>query len=352
MPKGGTYMNRSGIEWCDHTWNPVTGCRHGCPYCYARKMTARFSGDVRINMMAERDYSMVPAADGGGDLYVLDAPMVNETGSILAYPFGFEPTFHRYRMGIPEKLKMGKNIFVGAMSDMFGEWVPDAWLDEVFETCKEYPVHNYLFLTKNVRRYCEYGVPTAGNMWYGTSITRESEADRFNFLPAGCRTFVSIEPLLEDIDPGNHNIMFRQADWIIIGAETGRKTEKVVPEAGWVRDIVREADAAGIPVFMKESLVPVVGEQDMRRDFPGQLQGSELSPGLRKKLFGVCVECGADRKKSDMVALLARERRGEQPRQFCYMCRECLGVFCGRHGIEMPFGQKERGGSEDEDRQG
>lgn len=22
-------MNKSGIEWCDHTWNPITGCKHG-----------------------------------------------------------------------------------------------------------------------------------------------------------------------------------------------------------------------------------------------------------------------------------------------------------------------------------
>ena len=29
-------MNRSKIEWCDHTWNPVTGCNHNCSYCYAR----------------------------------------------------------------------------------------------------------------------------------------------------------------------------------------------------------------------------------------------------------------------------------------------------------------------------
>ena len=27
-------MNKSLIEWCDFTWNPVTGCQHGCPYCY------------------------------------------------------------------------------------------------------------------------------------------------------------------------------------------------------------------------------------------------------------------------------------------------------------------------------
>ena len=38
-------MNKSKIEWCDHTWNPITGCRHNCSYCYARRMTARFAGD-------------------------------------------------------------------------------------------------------------------------------------------------------------------------------------------------------------------------------------------------------------------------------------------------------------------
>ncbi|MDE6981620.1 MAG: phage Gp37/Gp68 family protein, partial [Lachnospiraceae bacterium] len=65
-------MNRSKIEWCDHTWNPITGCRHECPYCYARTMTARFAGDVRLNKMAKKDYLMMSDADGGEDLYVLD----------------------------------------------------------------------------------------------------------------------------------------------------------------------------------------------------------------------------------------------------------------------------------------
>ena len=29
-------VNKSKIEWCDHTWNPITGCNHGCHYCYAK----------------------------------------------------------------------------------------------------------------------------------------------------------------------------------------------------------------------------------------------------------------------------------------------------------------------------
>ena len=52
-------MNETKIDWAEMSWNPVTGCRHGCPYCYARRTAHRF--DAR---MEDR------AAVGG--LHVLD----------------------------------------------------------------------------------------------------------------------------------------------------------------------------------------------------------------------------------------------------------------------------------------
>ena len=61
-------MNKSGIEWCDHTWNPITGCRHGCSYCYADKMSLRFCGNMKRNMLQTDQYRME------GDLFVLDEP--------------------------------------------------------------------------------------------------------------------------------------------------------------------------------------------------------------------------------------------------------------------------------------
>lgn len=329
-------MNRSKIEWCDHTWNPITGCRHDCKYCYARRMTDRFAGDVRMNLMAKKDYTLVPAADGGEDLYVLDAPMLNETGSPLVYPFGFAPTLHRYRMNIPGKLKMGNNIFVGAMSDIFGKWVPDDWLDDMFSVCTQYPIHNYLFLTKYPQRYEQYGIPKGENMWYGTTITRKNEIGRAMYLPAGRRKFVSIEPLMEDIEPENNYLMFRCIDWVIIGAETGRRKDKTVPQLEWIRKIVLESDKNGIPVFMKDSLIPIVGEENMRRDFPEQLRHSEISPKMKKKLFDVCAECKVHLKKSGMITLLARSKRGEQPKQFGFMCRECFKKFCEGLGLDLP----------------
>lgn len=329
-------MNRSKIEWCDHTWNPITGCRHECPYCYARTMTARFAGDVRLNKMAKKDYSLVPAADGGKEVYVLDKPMINETGSPLVYPFGFEPTLHRYRMETLKKLKMGNNIFVGAMADVFGEWVPRSWIMDILEVCSQQPQHNYMFLTKNPKRYNEVGVPSASNLWYGTSITKESEMGRIRELPSYKSTFVSFEPLLEDVCPEWYGEIFKHLGWIIIGAQTGRRKDEFIPDAEWIDKLVRQADIAKIPVFMKDSLVPIVGEQGMRRDFPEQLRHPEISPKMQKKLFDICAECKACLKKSDMITLLARSKRGEQPKQFGFMCKECFKKFCKVLNLDLP----------------
>lgn len=335
--KGDMLMNRSKIEWCDHTWNPITGCRHDCKYCYARRMSARFAGDVRLNKMAKKDYLRMPAADGGKDLYELNAPMMNETGNPLVYPFGFEPTFHKYRMDIPQKLKMGNNIFVGAMSDVFGKWVRDAWIDEIMQVCKDNPIHNYLFLTKNPERYGQYGVPTgADNMWFGTTVTREAEIGRVIHLPMECKRFVSIEPLLEDIRPEEHQQFFKHVDWVIVGAETGRNKNKIVPQREWIMRIVLVADAAGIPVFMKNSLLSVVGEKNMRQEFPIQLQHVKMSPKMKKKLFDVCAECKDWLKKSDMITLLARSKRGERPKQFGFMCKGCFKKFCENLELKIP----------------
>lgn len=330
-------MNRSRIEWCDHTWNPITGCLHGCSYCYANIMTSRFSGEVRRNITRTKEYSVRKGTKKNEILYTLDAPMLNEIGQTLVYPFGFAPTFHRYRLNMPEKLKMGSNIFVGAMADIFGEWIPDEWLDEIFAICQQNPTHNYLFLTKFPERYTEYGVPIGQtNFWYGTTITKAEEMHWFNLLPAGCNTFVSMEPLLEDVLPEEHNILFQQIDWLILGAETGRKKNKVIPEAGWIYKILQEANKTGLPVFMKNSLIPIVGEANMRREFPESLKISKLSPKVEERLYGECCECGKRMRKQDMITLLARSKRGEVPKQYGFMCRPCFHRFCTKRGLNVP----------------
>ena len=42
-------MQKTKIEWCDSTWNPITGCRFGCSYCYAAKIAKRFGGHGKIS---------------------------------------------------------------------------------------------------------------------------------------------------------------------------------------------------------------------------------------------------------------------------------------------------------------
>lgn len=106
-------MKKTKIEWCDSTWNPVTGCLHGCEYCYARAMAKRF-----------------PAV----------------------YPNGFEPMFYKDRLNQFDNCK-GRNIFVCSMGDLFGDFIPDEWIEKVLDKCEQNQQHNYLFLTKNPERY-------------------------------------------------------------------------------------------------------------------------------------------------------------------------------------------------------
>ena len=83
---------------------------------------------------------------------------------------------------------------------------------------------------------------------------------------------MSIEPLLKPIDI-RYLINVRYLDWVIIGAETGNRKDKIVPKKEWIDAIVNECKMHSIPVFMKDSLIPVVGEANMLRQFPAGLEG-------------------------------------------------------------------------------
>ena len=143
-------MKETKIEWCDSTWNPVTGCFHGCEYCYARGIAKRFGGASRTDYEGDCDW----CAEAEGRIHDLHDPVEDpDRGKSKApYPFEFDPTFHRYRLKQPKVWHEPRVIFVCSMADLFGEWVPDEWIDEVFKVCEEAPQHTYLFLTKNPSR--------------------------------------------------------------------------------------------------------------------------------------------------------------------------------------------------------
>ncbi len=309
-------MNHSKIDWTDYTWNPVTGCYHTCPYCYARKQSARFSGDARLNLTDSRC-----EGDENG-LYILHAPFVSRAGRSISYPFGFAPTLHEYRLDWPGNVKNGANIFVGSMADLFGEWVPGEWISRVFEACRNYPQHNYLFLTKNPKRYLQLAadgkLPAGENIWYGTSTPTE---DTEFFYAKGYKTFVSIEPLLEPF--GKEALGVQYLDWAIIGAETGNRKGKVIPQKEWIQSIVGQCRAASVPVFMKESLRELMGEEFVQ-EFPEGLLRKALSPVQKNQLWGKCGFCKAEFPKKEMIALLSRQKRGDSAFKLGYACPECF----------------------------
>lgn len=258
-------MNKTKIEWCDSTWNPVTGCKHDCPYCYARRIAERFGGHT-----LDGDTSTDSLFDE-----VLDEALYIERGNgkrtKAPYPYGFKPTFHRYRLYEPERKTKPQTIFVCSMADLFGAWVADEWIEEVFTVCEKAPQHRYLFLTKNPARYLELAragkLPRRENMWYGSTTTTP---DTPYFVAEGYNTFLSIEPLLEPFGDGKADAFTRAGEprWIILGAMTGQGSEKHRPEKSWVDEITRAANVSEAAVFMKESLLPIMGEENMRREFP------------------------------------------------------------------------------------
>ncbi len=260
-------MNKTKINWCDSTWNPVTGCLHGCEYCYARSIANRFGlpyapkiGDEGMEGAVKRD-----SVEGMDTMLELEKPYVKD-GEANHYPMAFYPTFHRYRLS-DYIGKKGRNIFVCSMADLFGEWVPDSWIEEVFKACEKAPQHNYLFLTKNPMRYVElinntdFFTKTKGNMWFGYSYTGKECKQWWN---PDYNIFTSVEPILEPIN-------IPRCKWIIVGAETGRRKDKVIPEREWIEDIVNECRKADIPIFMKSSLTDIWGKS-LIQEFPVQLQ--------------------------------------------------------------------------------
>ncbi len=266
-------MDKTKIDWCDSTWNPVTGCLHGCEYCYARRIAKRFSYEGEtLDAPAELQRTWVNDCKGSGAgnhvlRYQVD---LLDDGRKVPYPFGFEPTFHKYRLN-DYISKKGRNIFVCSMADLFGDWVPDSWIKEVFDACKKAPQHNYLFLTKNPDRYIELETEKelswADNFWFGSSVTKLS--DRYTwFTGKKSHWFLSVEPMLEDL--GQMDKDAQKPEWVIVGAETGQRKDKVVPDRKWIENLLTECRKYEIPLFMKSSLSEIWGKP-LIQEFPEEL---------------------------------------------------------------------------------
>lgn len=263
--------DKTKIDWCDASWNPVTGCLHGCEYCYARNIANRFGGSIRNTAYDLREKY---GGENKPELLELEHPY-KEDGRVIPYPCKFTPTFHRYRLDIPARWTRPRTIFVCSMADLFGDWVPDEWITEILDACRKAPQHRYLFLTKNPRRY--EALVDAGiiadrdkNFWLGSTAAIFTQ----DLLYYNCalHTFVSCEPMLAPWPPAGkpnqtHLENGDMPEWVIFGAETGNRKGKVIPEKAWVNNAVQMCRNIGAKVFMKESLRGIMGA-DFVQEYP------------------------------------------------------------------------------------
>jgi len=233
-------MSKTKIEWCDETWNPITGCTpisDGCKNCYAAKMANRLKNNPKTQKK---------------------------------YRNGFEVTFHRNELNREFKGK-GKRIFVCSMGDIFHADVNPLWIDYIIEKIRMTPQHTFLMLTKRtciMSRYFEI-IKAPKNLWLGVTIENQASTIRlteFADIPAPVK-FISIEPMLEPITIKDHKTI-SAIDWVICGAETGPKARQMKPH--WAYSLQEECKNLKIPFFFKKFSKGETKGEDMNREFPKQ----------------------------------------------------------------------------------
>ncbi len=237
----------SGIEYLTHIWTPYSGCRHKqtgicvVPHCWAEAITKRFPGH---------------------------------------YPNGFEPTFYPEAFQSPLYLKKPARIGVCFMGDLFGDWVnpEERFITEkgigslkeiILDVVDSSPQHTFLFLTKAPWNLLKWS-PFPDNAWVGVSVwdqnSIENALGHLSLIEAKTK-FLSIEPLLGPPGANTWEGVLQQhgIKWLIIGSQT---SPKKLPEWAWVKDIIVAADKAGIPVWEKNNLKPLLGNNLIRQELP------------------------------------------------------------------------------------
>lgn len=221
-------QTNDNVEWALWTWNPVTGCRHDCPYCYARDIADRF------------------------------------------YPQKFEPSFIPERLSMPANTKQPdlstitdpvkrlglQNVFTCSMADLFGKWVPTKWIEAVLAQVRANPQWNFLFLTKFPIRMSEFDYPD--NAWLGTTVDRQWAVERaergFSRLRDsgfGGVTWLSCEPMLEELTFNRLDLF----DWLVMGGGSkSTQTPETRPHFDWTVSLYLQARKESTPIYMKTNL--------------------------------------------------------------------------------------------------
>ena len=270
-------MKKTMIEWVKnpdgtqgYSWNPITGCRNGCSYCYARKLA---NGRLKSRYLANTN---VVYKGSFHDLAV---------SPILTDPFYPREWFDRRERFLESKKPKG--VFVCDMSDLFGIGIPESWTQCVLETIKVCPEHRFYLLTKQPQNLIKWS-PFPDNCWVGVSATDNEMAFNAscNLILVEARIkYISFEPLLGRIGPAVLDLLTKQIKWVIIGAQTPHSI-KTAPKWEWIKEIIEACDKSSIPVFLKNNLglleysceggMPFykhhpTGTMGLRREFPSDV---------------------------------------------------------------------------------
>lgn len=232
---GSEERSTQSIEWAQWSWNPVTGCKHDCPYCYARDIAARF------------------------------------------YPMKFAPAFWYKRLTAPANTPLPskaatdisfRNVFTCSMADLFGRWVPAEWIDAVLAQVRANPQWNFLFLTKFPKRLVEFDFPD--NAWVGTTVDCQARVKAAEAAFAKVRASVkwlSVEPMIEPLQFSRLDLF----QWVVIGgASPSTQTPVWHVPVDWWAPLYLQARSLGLQVYLKSNLY------ERERGYPG----AELAPVL------------------------------------------------------------------------
>lgn len=225
----------SAIEWTDETWNPVVGCTkvsQGCKFCYAKTLHDRRHRAALAGKTTAPQYQ---------------------------HPFETVQLMPA-RLNQPLTWRRPRRVFVNSVSDLFHEAVPDDFLDKIFLVMSLASKHQFQILTKRSERMRQYMSQTRHlnqmqwplpNVWLGVSVENEEAASQrigdLMLTPAAVR-FLSCEPLLGPVDL--RYIGRTKVDWVIVGGESGPRARNC--NIGFVRDVVRQCQAARVAVFVKQ----------------------------------------------------------------------------------------------------
>ena len=211
-------MAVSSIEWTSATWNPVTGCTKispGCAHCYAERMAKR------LRAMGQENYRN-----------------------------GFELTLQPQMLEKPLSWKKPMLVFVNSMSDLFHKFVPDDYIEAVFDVMRRAHWHQFQVLTKRSSRLARLAgsLDWPKNVWMGVSVENQEYEFRIDHLrgtPAAVK-FLSLEPLLGPLP----SLDLDRIDWVIVGGESGPGARPCEKE--WVTEIRDQCQAAEVPFFFKQ----------------------------------------------------------------------------------------------------